>query len=201
MALLDANHRGEGSGVGNGVLVLSGPPCSGKSGVGRVLASDWSRTARHHIEVDSIFSLLLPGSDRSMSDRMLAYDAAHALARTLLDRGRTPMLECTYSRRRQRVSLVRALADLPAAPLWVVEFSVPAEDAADRYRRSAAHQATDLNEQLVRERAQSFPWSEQALQLGSATASSDDLAYQVTTWLCDRPVPIERDRWTEAGKA
>jgi hypothetical protein len=30
---------------------------------------------------------------------MLAYDAAHLLARMLFERGRTPVLECTYSRR------------------------------------------------------------------------------------------------------
>jgi predicted kinase len=165
-----------------------------------VLSADWSRTARHYIEVDSIFSLLLPGSDRSMSDRMLAYDAAHAVARLFLDRGRTPILECTYSRRRQRDSLVQALADIETTPLWVVEFSVPPDDAIDRYRSSPTHQATDLNEQLVRERALTFPYSEHALQLGSATASPDDLARQVTTWLLDQPAPIERDRWAAAGK-
>ena len=132
---------------------------------------------------------------------MLAYDAAHALARMVLDRGRTPILECTYSRRQQRTSLLTALADLPTASLWVVEFSVPTEDAVARFRRSPTHQATDLTEQLVRERAQSFPYSEQALRLGSAAASPEDLARQVTTWLLGRPAPIERDRWAEAGKA
>jgi adenylate kinase family enzyme len=52
----------------NGVLVLSGPPCSGKSEVGKRLATN----SRLHIEIDSLFTLLLPGSDRNMADRMLA---------------------------------------------------------------------------------------------------------------------------------
>ncbi len=73
-----------------------------------------------HLEVDALFALLTPRSDRNRDDRMLAYDAAHALARLLLKRGRTPLLECTYSRREQRASLLRELADQPA-PLWVVE--------------------------------------------------------------------------------
>ena len=201
MSVQNADRHGEGSGTEDGVLVLSGPPCSGKSEVGRVLASDWSRCARHHIEVDSIFYLLLPGSDRSMSDRMLAYDAAHVLARMLLGRGRTPILECTYSRRQQRTSLVKALADLPGAPLWVVEFSLPPEDAVDRFRSSPTHQATDLNEQLVRERALTFPYSEQALQLGSASNAPEQLARQIKSWLRKQPASIERHGWAEAGKA
>ncbi|WP_129667763.1 AAA family ATPase [Phytoactinopolyspora endophytica] len=201
MSARDANRRGLGSVMKNGVLVLSGPPCSGKSDVGRVLAPDWSRTSRHYIAVDSIFSLLLPGSERSMPDRMLAYDAAHTLARMLFDRGRTPILECTYSRRRQRASLVQALADIPGAPLWVVEFSVPPDEAVDRYRHSPSHQATDLTEQLVRERALTFPYSEQALQVASATASAVALARDVTAWLRDQPASIDRDRWAAAGKA
>ncbi len=51
---------------------------------------------------------------------MLAYDAAHVLGRLLVERGVTTVLECTYARREQRVSLLEALADKPAAPLWVV---------------------------------------------------------------------------------
>lgn len=200
MSMRGASRHVAGSGMGNGVLVLSGPPCSGKSVVGRLLSADWSRTARHYVEVDSMFSLLLPGSDRSMSDRMLAYDAAHVVARLFLDRGRTPILECTYSRRQQRASLVTALADVPALPLWVVEFSVPPDEAVQRFRSSPTHQATDLTEQLVRERALTFPYSERALQLGSTAASAEDLARTVTTWLLDQPAPIERDRWAAGGK-
>jgi len=61
-----------------GVLVLAGPPCAGKSSVAKVLATDSARSRRVLIEVDSLFSLLLPDSDRNRHDRMLAYDAAHA---------------------------------------------------------------------------------------------------------------------------
>jgi predicted kinase len=67
-----------------------------------------------YLEIDALFTLLTPHSDRNRQDRMLAYDAAHALARLLLDRGRTPVLECTYSRREQRASLLRELAERPA---------------------------------------------------------------------------------------
>ena len=181
----------------NGVLVLSGPPCSGKSGVGKVLASQ----SRLHIEIDSLFSLLLPRSDRNSTDRMLAYDAAHLLARMLLKRELTPILECTYSRLQQRTSLLEAIADIPAAPLWVVEFVVSPDDAVHRFRRSPSHRATDLNERTVRERAQTFPYSAQALALESETATPEDLAHQITTWLQHQPGPTQRDQWAAAGNA
>lgn len=183
----------------NGVLVLTGPPCAGKSSVGKVLATGSSRSGRHLIEVDSVFSLLLPESDRNRDDRMLGYDAAHVLARLLLERGQTPMLECTYSRLQQRASLLTAMADIPAAPLRVVEFFVSPDDAVQRFRRR--HQATDLNEQLVRERAETFPYCDQALRLMSSAAAPDELADQITTWLRDQPGSIQRDQWAEAGKA
>jgi predicted kinase len=48
---------------------------------------------------------------------MLAYDAAHAMARSLIEHGRVPILECTYSRRRQRASLADALRT--PLPVWL----------------------------------------------------------------------------------
>lgn len=129
---------------------------------------------------------------------MLAYDAAHVLARTLVERGRTAILECTYARHEQRASLLKAMADLPAAPLWVVEFYVSPDDAIERFRRR--DQATDLDEDLVRERAQNFPYSDQALRLVSSTATPDDLANQITTWLRHQPEPVDRDLWASTGR-
>lgn len=182
----------------NGVLVLAGPPCSGKSEVRKVLAANPSHARGIPIEVDALFSLLLPTSDRNRSDRMLAYDAAHTLARTLYERGQTPMLECTYARLEQRASLLKAIADIPAAPLWVVEFFVSPDAAVHRFQRR--HQATDLDERLVREHAATFPYSDQALRLESVGTTPDDLARQVTTWLRHRPESIERNVWGEAGR-
>jgi predicted kinase len=184
----------------SGVLVLSGPPCSGKSSVCRLLATDSSSLPRRRIlvEVDSLFSLLLPESDRSRADR-LAYDAAHALARVLLKRGVTTVLECTYARREQRLSLLAALADLPAAPLWVVELVITPDDAVRRFKQR--QQATDLDEDSVRERAEAFPYFGQALRLRSSTASPDTLAREVSGWLRQQPPSVQRDLWAEAGRS
>lgn len=129
---------------------------------------------------------------------MLAYDAAHVLTRMLVERGQTAILECTYARLEQRVSLLKAMADLPAAPKWVVELFVTPDDAVERFRQR--HQATDLDEELVRERAATFPYSDQALRLVTSAAASDVLANQISTWLRRRPSSVDLDRWVEAGR-
>lgn len=178
--------------------MLAGPPCAGKSAVGRALAGSSTHGRRVHVEVDAVFSLLLPRSDRNRQDRMLAYDAAHVLARMLLERGHTPVLECTYSRLEQRTSLLAALADVPAVPLRVVELAVCPDDAVRRFRRR--QQATDLDEQLVRERALTYPYSDQALRLTSAGVSPDDLAQRVTSWLRQQPAPAQLNVWAQAAK-
>lgn len=149
-----------------------------------------------YLEVDALFTLLTPRSDRSREDRMLAYDGAHALACLLLERGRTPVLECTYSRQEQRTSLLREMA-CHAAPLWVVELDVSAEDAVARFHRR--HQASDLTEQLVQERARTFPRYDQALQLSSAAMTMQDTARQIADWLAQPPAAIDGSRWAATG--
>jgi len=59
------------------------------------------------------------------------------------------LLECTYSRREQRSSLLRQLADHPA-PLWVVELEVSAQDALCRFHQR--EQVSHLTDHLVLER-------------------------------------------------
>jgi predicted kinase len=161
--------------------------------VGRLLAADGCL-----VEVDALFSMLLPDSDRNRDDRMLAYEAAHLLARMLLKQGRSVVLECTYARLEQRLSLVVALAELPEAPLWVVELFVSPDDAVTRFRER--DQATDLDEASLRERAAEFPYSELPLRLTSSAAPPDQLARRISEWLRQRPPAVDRDEWAAAGR-
>ena len=183
--------------AGEGILVLTGPPCAGKSSVARLLVSDPRGGGRVLVEVDAVFSLLLPESDRNREDRMLAYDAAHAAACSVWRRGRTPVLECTYARHQQRASLVAAVADLPEVPLWVVELFVTPDVAVRRFRGRA--QATDLDERLVRERAAAFPYADHALRIESATADPPVQVAQIMAWLESRPPTVDRQAWVDAG--
>ncbi|MFG2048271.1 AAA family ATPase [Micromonospora sp. NPDC048935] len=182
----------------SGVVVLSGPPCSGKTTAGKVMAGGLSSgRGRRHLEVDRLFDLLFPESDRNRDDRMRAYDGAHLLARMFVERGETVFLECTYARRDQRTSLLEALAG-SSAPLWIVEFFVSPDEAATRFRERC--QATDLDEGTVRERAQAFPYSDQALRVDSSLGTPEDHARHITTWLRQGPRPVDQDVWAQAGR-
>lgn len=129
---------------------------------------------------------------------MLAYDAAHAVAALVIKRGRTVVLECTYARQEQRLSLVQALASAPEADLRIVEFHVSPDEAVLRLRQRT--EGTDLDEGAVRERAEAFPYSAQALGLDSSTAAPDRLAAELTQWLRNRPAQVQPDIWAAAGR-
>jgi predicted kinase len=152
-----------------------------------------------HLEVDSLFSLLLPWSDRSREDRMFAYDAAHHLTRMLLARGTTVVLECTYARRDQRAGLRDALADVSSAQLWVVELFVSPDTAVRRFR--ARDEATDLDENSVHERAAAFPYLDQAHRLTASTPTPDEMAEALLGWWRAGPPAVDPDAWVDAGRA
>ncbi|MEU5963347.1 AAA family ATPase [Micromonospora parva] len=107
-----------------------------------------------------------------------AYAGAHLLARMFVDGGETVVLECTYARRDQRASLLEAMAG-SAAPLRVVEFFVTPDEAVSRFRERP--QATDLDEALVRERAEAFPYFHDALRIESSSGSPEDHAQSIVT--------------------
>ena len=75
---------------------------------------------------------------------------------------------------------------MQAAPLWVVELFVSPDVAVQRFL--ARQQATDLDDRLVRERAEAFPYSDDALRLTSSAAAPGDLA--IDHGVVDPPAPI-----------
>jgi predicted kinase len=183
----------------NGIVLLSGPPCSGKTTAGKVLAQERTSTGhgRIHLEVDTLFEILFPESDRNRDDRMRAYDGVHLLARMFVNRGKTVVIECTYARRDQRASLLQVLAG-STVPLWVVEFFVTPDEAVSRFRER--QQATDLTEALVRERAEAFPYFDEALRVESCAGTPEEHAQSITTWLQQDPRPVGQEAWTRAGR-
>jgi hypothetical protein len=184
---------------GAGILVITGPPCAGKSSVGRLLAADTSREREVYLEVDTLFSLLLPRSDRSRQDRLLGYDAAHALARTLVLRNYTAILECTYARREQRASLLEAMSTVPCCAVGVVELVISPDEAVRRFRQR--REATDLDEASVRERVENFPYWDTSLRLHASEAAPRVLANQLVRWWRRGPVSADWSQWVEAGRA
>lgn len=191
-------RRGHNEDVGDaGVLVLAGPPCAGKSSVGRAFAQA-SREREVYLEVDALFSMLLPRSGRSRQDRMVAYDAAHALARTLVMHQHTAILECTYARREQRASLLEALSTVPSCTVRVVEFVISPDEAAQRFRQR--REATDLDETSLRERVENYPYWDGAHRVDSCSADDPHtLADQIVTWRQRDPAPSDWIEWIDLG--
>jgi predicted kinase len=177
-----------------GVLLVAGPPCAGKSSVARLLRQGDPR--RVLVEVDAVFDLLLPDSDRNSADRLLGYDAAHRLVGLLLERGAHPVLECTYARREQRAALVAALP--PGTPVRLVELAVSPAEAVTRFRGRV--QATDLDEESLVERVAAYPWTPQALRLEPVAGGPVALAGAVERWLATGPVPLDLEVWARAGR-
>ena len=85
------------------VVVLAGPPCSGKSTAGAWLAAALPGI---HLHVDAILTAIIPVSDRRLEDRRLAYEIAARATKPALDRGLSAVLDCTYSRKEYREQVV-----------------------------------------------------------------------------------------------
>jgi predicted kinase len=185
--------------LGASVLVLAGPPCAGKSTVGRLVAKQQPDQAVSFVQVDTLFDLLLPESDRGRDDRSLAYEAAHSLVGTLLQHDRSCVLECTYARRDQRASLSRALAGFAAPPLHLVELTVTTDDALARF--GSRHDATDLDEVSLRERVENYPYWTGAHQLQSGSGTPETLAQRIVSLMARSALAVDARDWTNAGRA
>jgi predicted kinase len=183
----------------DGVIVLTGPPCSGKSSVLRELRDSprFSMAAVTFVEVDAVFDLLFPDSDRGRKDRLLAYDGAHLLA-AMLAKTRTVVLECTYARTEQRASLRDALASINV-PVWVIEFHVSPDEAVRRFL--SRDQQTDLDEAAVRERVEEFPYSDEIRGVESASATPSEHGRDLEEWLRAAPPVTDLQGWCTAGRS
>ena len=178
----------------DGIIVLSGPPCSGKSTVGRLLGAGGDLAVVH---VDDVFDRRFPGSDRNADDRLQAYAEAHREAVRIARRGHAVVLECTYARIGQRASLVTALAGASLA-VRIVELHVSPDEAVRRSRDR--DQQTDLDDTGVRERAANFPYSDLALRIDASRGTPADHVGRVLAWLASEPPVVDPVAWRDAGR-
>jgi adenylate kinase family enzyme len=175
------------------VILLSGPPCSGKSELAVWLAS---RLSAVHLHLDSVLSAVLPDSRWNWPDHLLAYQIVARAIRPVLDQHRSAVLDCTYSRRVVREQVVANI--LESDRLVVVELRVSPEVALARFRGRGKHEAIDLTEQIVRDRALNYPY-------GSATAMLSGelpparLREEVLAVIEHGP-DLDRNRWVDSGR-
>ena len=174
------------------VVVLAGPPCSGKSTAGVWLAG---RLSGIHLELDSLLSLILPHSDRCLQDRLLAYDIAARAVRPILDRNLSAILDCTYSRRQVRRGLVDNLNSND--PLVVIEFCITPDAALRRFDQRRQHPATDLSAELAVQLVDAYPYG-RASQTVNGEATPEEIQDQLAQIL-GRDQDLDREQWVEAG--
>ncbi len=161
------------------LIVFSGPPASGKSLIGGMLAR---RLGIAHFEMDRIRVALMPDSAHTRQDRIVAYRAMHAAAIAVLDSGSSVIVNAGYSHTGERKE-IRRIASGHDAQLVLIECAVPVEIAVERCRdRAATHPGLDLTGERVRELVDGFPYTHAGLLLDS-TLPADRLLDLVEDYL------------------
>ena len=142
------------------LIVFGGPPCTGKSTVGRELG--WA-----HLEMDEARARLLPGAAHTRADREVAYRAVLWTAGHLLRYTDIVICNGGFGHEEDREGC-RAVAREAGAALLVVEFAGPVEVLIARNRaRRATHPGLDLTDERVAEIVAGYPWTAGALRLDS----------------------------------
>ena len=138
------------------LIVLTGPPCSGKSTLAEQLGAIFGAIV---LDIDHIRQIVIPNSRQSEEDRNIAYRCMHLVSEKLLEVGtNTILLTATYSRRNPR-QLLHSLADSKSAQVCVLACHVSPEIAIARFRsRQPGHPAIDLTEDLVRRQVMEYPY-------------------------------------------
>lgn len=161
------------------LIVFSGPPASGKSLIGEMLAR---RLGIAHFEMDRIRVALMPDSTHTRQDRIVAYRAMHAAAIAVLDSGSSVIVNAGYSHTGEREEIRRIAAEHDAQ-LVLIECAVPVEIAVERCRtRAGTHPGLDLTDERVCELVNGFPYTRTGLLLDS-TLSADRLLDLVEDYL------------------
>jgi predicted kinase len=160
------------------LIVLAGPPCSGKSTVAEELAR---RLDIPHLSMDATRRRILPGAAHTRADREVAYRAMHFAAELLLRNGGRAILDAPYGHAEDRAELSR-IVDASRARLCLVEFRVSPETAVRRLRqRGPDPERPDLTGAIVAQAARDYPYTDSGLVIDTDTI---DPAHSVQL-ICD----------------
>lgn len=151
------------------LIIFGGPPCTGKSSVGRALG-------HAHLEMDAARVALLPGAAHTRADRAIAYRAVLWTAAQLLRYTDIVICDGGFGHAEDR-DACRALARESGAALYWVEFTAPLELLLARNRaRRAHHPGLDLSGERVKEIVESYPWAGAGLVVESSRPLAECIA-------------------------
>lgn len=82
------------------LILVTGPPCSGKSTVAAALAATLQAMV---LDIDDIRRIVIPNSKQTQQDRDIAYRCMHLIAEKLLEAGiKRVVVAATYGRLQPR---------------------------------------------------------------------------------------------------
>lgn len=155
------------------VIVLCGPPCSGKT---TLAAQLHVQTGLPYLAIDSILRRVLPDSSFEEAERDLAYRVLGLTVEHLLVAGHGVIVDGTFARAPHLQDL-ETLASTCKARLFLVECRIDEEVAVSRFRnRGGRHPATDLDEERVRRLNRSYPYRFPGLVLDTSRRIDECLA-------------------------
>jgi len=162
------------------LIVLAGPPCSGKSTVAEGLSR---RLGIPALSMDGVRRRILPGAEHTRADRQAAYRAMHLAAECALRAGGSIVLDAPYGHEEDRLDLASAV-EAAGGRLLRIEFQVSPETAAERLRRRGPDpERPDLTEAIVAQAAREYHYTGCGLLLDSDAMGADEAIDRVAAWI------------------
>jgi predicted kinase len=146
------------------IVVLSGPPCSGKTAISKHLLTPLDAI---HLQMDEFRAGLFPNLRHHAPTIDKAYYVMHVVANLLLSSGHNVIVDASYGRYTQRKELeIVALA--ANATLYVIQCRVDPMVARKRFElRPSGHPATDLDPDRVALLVELYPYFSQGITIDS----------------------------------